>query len=122
LNAPAIEPAAVTVEGGAKLSPFESRVFVYREEGLRREGFVLRLEDGFVAYANRCPHWGVDLDFGIGEFYVADLGKILCRNHGALFEPRSGRCEWGPCIGLFLKTFEVRRLGANLVVQLAPLP
>lgn len=114
-------PRSIEVEGAARLATFESVVFVYEEQGLRREGFVLRLEEAFVAYANRCPHWGVDLDFGIGEFYVPDLSKILCRNHGALFEPTTGVCEWGPCLGQSLRSFPLRVEGRNVVVELSPL-
>lgn len=61
--------------------------------------FVVRLGEGFVAYRNLCPHWGVDLDLGFGDFVDPRTGRIACRNHGAEFEVASGVCVFGPCAG-----------------------
>ncbi len=34
----------------------ETMVFDYTEVGIPRQGFLARLEDGWVAYENRCRH------------------------------------------------------------------
>lgn len=71
------------------------------------EGLLTRLDDGtVVAYTNYCPHWrDVRLDKGSGAT-VRD-GELVCGKHGATFETASGHCDFGPCEGAVLDTFEV---------------
>jgi len=71
------------------------------------EGILTRLGDGaVVAYTNYCPHWrDVRLDKGSGAL-VRD-GELVCQKHGATFEKADGRCNFGPCEGAVLDTFEV---------------
>ncbi len=69
---------------------------------------MLRLSSGWVAFVNRCPHWGVDLDYGDERFYDAELHRIYCTTHGALFVPETGRCDAGPCTGAGLEVLTVR--------------
>jgi nitrite reductase/ring-hydroxylating ferredoxin subunit len=80
-------------------------VFRFRRGGSRLEGFVLQTGEQLVAYANECPHWHVDLDLGDGKFWDPDSERILCKNHAALFDPSTGECVVGPCIGLALEAF-----------------
>ena len=40
----------------------ETMVFDYTEVGIPRQGFLARLEDGWVAYENRCRHLPISLD------------------------------------------------------------
>jgi nitrite reductase/ring-hydroxylating ferredoxin subunit len=107
----------VRIAGGATLAEGQSRAFPYERAGKTLEGFLLHHASGFVAYANSCPHWDVDLDLGFGEFYAADLDRILCRNHGALFLPQTGLCTAGPCAGMYLERFEVELDGEDAVVD-----
>jgi nitrite reductase/ring-hydroxylating ferredoxin subunit len=81
------------------------------------EGFALNTGSELVAFANECPHWHVDLDLGIGDFLDPPTGRILCRNHGALFHPLTGVCERGPCVGLALERFELERDGDDAWVS-----
>jgi nitrite reductase/ring-hydroxylating ferredoxin subunit len=53
----------------------------------------------------------VDLDYGVGDFYDGELDRIVCKNHGALFHPQTGFCEWGPCTGHSLERFEIETEG-----------
>jgi nitrite reductase/ring-hydroxylating ferredoxin subunit len=85
----------------------DARVFEFRRGQRKLEGFVLRTEDAFVAYANVCPHWAVDLDMGCGRFWDERTRRIVCINHGALFHPATGLCETGPCLGESLERFTV---------------
>lgn len=110
----------VCVEGASAIDEGTSQAFVFEEDGLPALGFVLRRGGRLYAYRNRCPHWGVDLDLGAGDPYVDDLDRILCRNHGALFLPDSGLCEWGPCAGQRLDAFEVAPEGADAWVRVRP--
>ena len=71
------------------------------------EGLLTRLGDGsIVAYTNYCPHWrDVRLDTGSGAI-VRD-GELVCGKHGASFRRATGDCDYGPCEGAVLDTFEV---------------
>jgi nitrite reductase/ring-hydroxylating ferredoxin subunit len=71
------------------------------------EGLLTRLDDGtIVAYTNYCPHWrDVRLDKGSGAT-VRD-GELVCGKHGATFEKPTGHCDFGPCEGAVLDTFQV---------------
>ena len=71
------------------------------------EGLLTRLDDGtVVAYTNYCPHWrDVRLDKGSGA--TVREGELVCGKHGASFETATGRCDFGPCEGAVLDTFEV---------------
>lgn len=111
----------VVVEGAALLPLGESRVVSVELQGRSREAFVLRTERGFTAFLNECPHWAVELDLGDGHFYDAEIGRIYCKNHGALFHPMTGVCETGPCLGRSLERFETEVVGGD-VVMLVPLP
>ena len=101
------------------LAPGQARKFEFEREGQRQHGFVLRLASGFVAYHNRCPHWGVDLDMGEGRFYSELTGRIFCSSHGALFVPSTGYCDAGPCAGDSLERFELALDGDDAVLTIA---
>jgi nitrite reductase/ring-hydroxylating ferredoxin subunit len=97
----------------------QAQRFHFERGELAQEGFVLNWRGELFAFANACPHWSVDLDFGSGEFYDAELDRIVCRTHGALFLPQSGFCEWGPCAGRSLERFDLARDGDDAVVTIA---
>ena len=71
------------------------------------EGLLTRLaDDTVVAYTNYCPHgWDVRLDKGSGA--TVREGELVCGKHGAMFETATGHCDFGPCEGAVLDTFEV---------------
>lgn len=81
----------------------QSAAFAYRDEyGLIAEGFVFRRNGQLYAYRNQCRHQPLTLDYGDGELFTEDGSYLLCRNHGALFEPATGLCISGPCTGASL--------------------
>ncbi|GGJ00714.1 (2Fe-2S) ferredoxin [Halobellus salinus] len=82
-------------------------VFTARSGFETTEGLLTRLGDGtVVAYTNYCPHWrDVRLDKGPGAT-VRDE-ELVCGKHGASFEKATGHCDFGPCEGAVLDTFEV---------------
>jgi nitrite reductase/ring-hydroxylating ferredoxin subunit len=115
---PGSEPQIVRVTGAAELAHGASLRFAFQRGKLTEEGFVLRWEEGLYAFANSCPHWSVDLDFGRGDFFDVALDRIVCRNHGALFHPQTGFCEWGPCTGHSLERFELTAENADALVRI----
>lgn len=111
-------PQTIRVVGAALLEQGKSVRFNFQRGKLPEEGFVLRWSDALYAFANSCPHWSVDLDYGTGDFYDVALDRIVCRNHGALFHPQTGFCEWGPCTGHSLERFALTPDGDDVVVQI----
>lgn len=103
----AIAKLILSIPDALVLEPGQSLVFRYRRDSFVEQGFLLRRQDGFVAFANSCPHWNVDLDLGDERFYDADCDRIYCKNHGATFLPTDGTCDAGPCLGKRLERFEV---------------
>lgn len=105
------------IAGAALLEDGASRTFALHWAGREREGFVLAHDGKHRAFLNECPHWGVELDLGDGHFFDRELGRIYCKNHGALFSPIDGVCETGPCLGRALTQLRVRREADDLVVE-----
>lgn len=52
------------------------------------EVLLVRLDDGFYAMENRCPHAGCPLSF-YGE--LREGKRIQCTCHGSIFDLRDGR-------------------------------
>ena len=53
--------------------------------------------DSYSGYVNSCPHQGVWLNFGEGNFFTRDRAFLKCGRHGSVFEIDSGLCIEGPC-------------------------
>jgi nitrite reductase/ring-hydroxylating ferredoxin subunit len=92
--------------------------FGYRQDGIRREGFLVWTAAGLRGYENLCRHLPVKLDAGSKHFLSREKKFILCQQHGALYEPETGRCTRGPCEGASLKALpiEVREGKVYLLV------
>ena len=66
------------------------------------EAFVIKKDGKVHAYLNLCRHWSVGLDFDDNDFFSEGTEWLVCKNHGALYHPVTGRCESGPCGGASL--------------------
>lgn len=108
------------IEGGATLGERACLKFRIDDPADPREGFLVRIDGELRAFENRCPHWEVDLDLGLGDPYLADLDRIFCRNHAAIFDPRTGRCESGPPLGRSIRQFPIVVEGGEVYVILDP--
>ena len=53
--------------------------------------------DDYFGYVNSCPHKGIWLNFGEGNFFTRDRGFLRCGRHGSVFEIDTGLCIDGPC-------------------------
>lgn len=90
------------------LAEGRSELFSYRDaNAFPCEGFVVRFEGKLYAYQNQCRHQPLTLDYGDNEFFADDGKLLLCRNHGAVFQPETGKCIAGPCAGASLRKLEV---------------
>lgn len=101
------------------LKPGETTKFQYTQNGVPREGFLVRLADRWVAYENRCRHIAISLDFDNGKFFTDDGKYLFCQTHGAVYEPDTGLCVYGPCKGasLFQVPIEVDEEGVWLTME-----
>jgi nitrite reductase/ring-hydroxylating ferredoxin subunit len=88
--------------------------------GREVQAFVVNFEGRFGAFVNRCPHVGTPLDLWPNEFFSEDGRALVCATHGAVFEPDTGRCTDGPCVGDRLARLPLGREGDTLVVRCGP--
>lgn len=76
--------------------------FLIKRKDRVTEAFAFRKGGVLFAFLNLCRHWTVGLDFDDNEFFSEDGEWLVCKNHGALYHPVTGRCESGPCGGASL--------------------
>jgi nitrite reductase/ring-hydroxylating ferredoxin subunit len=101
------EQERIGIAKSSQLGEGRSVAFSYRDEyGLPSDGFAFRYRGNVFAYKNQCRHQPLPLDYGDNEFFTEACDYLLCRNHGALFDPETGKCVDGPCTGASL--FQVR--------------
>ena len=97
-------------------------MFPFERDGESLEGFVLRHEDAFYAYVNRCAHVTFSLDVGDGNVMDEKRQFILCSAHGARYLPASGECFMGPVVGRKLQTLPVSLDGDFAEISIVPCP
>lgn len=72
---------------------------------LEQDGGViaLRLPDGTVRrYKSICPHQDAPLQRADGHILYRN-GNVMCAQHSAIFDAKTGLCSWGPCKGATLQ-------------------
>jgi nitrite reductase/ring-hydroxylating ferredoxin subunit len=60
------------------------------------EAFAFKKEDAYYGYLNLCRHWSVGLDYDDNEFFSRNGELLVCKNHGAIYDPKTGACRGGP--------------------------
>jgi len=95
------------VGSASELAHGTSKKFTLRRGAREFEALVVNYEGNFFAYVNRCPHTGITLDWVNNQFFSVDSRYIMCATHGAVFEPPTGECVWGPCFGLSLQSVPI---------------
>jgi nitrite reductase/ring-hydroxylating ferredoxin subunit len=68
-------------------------------EGQPATAFVVRFHGRVVGFVNRCAHVSMELDWLPGLFFDSDGRYLMCATHGAIYEPGSGTCAGGACLG-----------------------
>lgn len=58
---------------------------------------------GDRVFVNNCPHRRLRLDRRGRLLFTGEQRLLVCPNHGAKFDPESGRCVSGPCFGKHLQ-------------------
>ena len=74
------------------------------------KGLAVHWHGAWHAYRNLCPHWSTPLNTDGAEIVDAASGALICTTHGAQFDPETGRCVLGPCLGDSLRRLRTRRL------------
>ncbi|MCA0199307.1 MAG: Rieske (2Fe-2S) protein [Proteobacteria bacterium] len=92
----------------ADLAATGAKEIIVEDAGIRRAIFVVRHAGGINAYFNACPHARLPLNSVPDVFLDFSASFVFCANHGAHFEPGSGKCLRGPCKGESLKSFPIR--------------
>ena len=95
------------------------RKFFYKVGKENREGVMVYSQGKFYAYFNRCRHVSLPLDWGDEDFLTEDGRYILCRNHGALYEPSNGDCVSGPCAGQALESVKIQIKQGKIFIKSA---
>lgn len=95
------------IADAGQLSEGQTLKFEFRRSGRMVEGFLACYAGQLVAYENVCRHIPISLDYGDGRFFAKDGKHFICQSHGAVYEPLTGRCIGGPCVGEKLKALKI---------------
>jgi nitrite reductase/ring-hydroxylating ferredoxin subunit len=107
----------IRIPGAIQLKHGETRVFSWPSPHGDREGFVIRAGENLRAYENKCRHLSIPLDYGDGEFWYADIERIVCKTHGATYLADTGYCDDGPCAGASLTRYDLEIDGVDAIVM-----
>jgi nitrite reductase/ring-hydroxylating ferredoxin subunit len=62
--------------------------------------FAVRHAGRVQVWRDACPHYGdTPLAWRRDAYLNADASRIVCAAHGAQFDPATGECLLGPCLG-----------------------
>jgi|TARA_R110000868_G_scaffold149921_1_gene372726 nitrite reductase/ring-hydroxylating ferredoxin subunit len=84
--------------------------------------FVVRRAGQLYGWRNACPHInGAPMAWRKDAYLDAAGRYIACHAHGALFEPDTGMCIQGPCVGQQLQPVDVSETPDGNIVVVDPL-
>ncbi len=97
-------PADADLCAVGDLGPRSAREFTRGAGAWPLRIIVVRAGDAVNGFVNRCPHAGHALNLRPDDFLTPDGAQLICRSHGALFDPVTGACIAGPCPGARLES------------------
>ena len=100
-----------------ELAHGKSKKFTLRCEDGSVEALLINFQGEYFAYVNRCRHIGLSLDWIDNQFFTDDSRYLICANHGATYEPKSGECVWGPCVGASLQGVPLEVAGEKIFAR-----
>lgn len=103
--------SAAVVSGGNGFN------FYVDQSGVVSSAFLIRHNEIAYAYLNRCAHLSLELDWERGEFFDASGEYLICANHGAMYEPDTGKCINGPCYGASLIQIPVVEINGQVLLE-----
>ena len=102
----------------AEIGDRQTVKFRFREQGIEKEGFVIRYAGQLFAYRNECRHIPMTMDWVENRFLSRDRCYIQCATHGARYQIDTGFCVEGPPAGERLRRLEVEVRDGDVVVKL----
>lgn len=91
--------------------------FLFLEGDRPIEAFLIRFAGQYHAYRNCCAHMALTLDLDDNDFFTIDSRALICKTHGAVYNPDTGLCFSGPCYGESLERLPVEvREGAVFLI------
>jgi nitrite reductase/ring-hydroxylating ferredoxin subunit len=96
-------PALTTLQDGGEGVRFE-----LKQGETTLPAFAVKYDGKVYAYLNQCAHIAMEMDWQAGQFFDLDQRFIMCSTHAALYEPSTGLCIAGPCLGKQLKPVALR--------------
>lgn len=87
------------------------------ELGEHVTGFVVRYNGRPYGYVNSCAHVPVELDWQGGEFFDLTRRFLICATHGAHYEPATGFCQSGPCMGRSLQSLVIVERDGHIYLE-----
>ena len=106
----------VVIPSAALVERSKGQKFIVQYLGEPAQGFALRYEGRVYAYLNRCAHLGVGLDWQEKEFFDHSGLYLVCATHGALYQPETGLCVSGPCVGKALVPLNATEIDGKVYV------
>ena len=88
----------------------------------RLQVFALRSGGQVHVWRDLCPHHGsTPLAWRRDAYLNADATRIVCSAHGAQFEPATGLCTLGPCLGQSLTRVPMQMSASgDIEIELTP--
>jgi len=102
----------------SSLSVGDVKMFQIPENPDRLTALVLRTNTGVYGWLNACPHDGRRLCQDPAYLLKRKTGLIQCMHHQATFDPESGICDDGPCLGEKLREVKITEKDGQIVVLL----
>lgn len=90
------------------------RMFAFGDPPQTFHLLILRSGESFLAYRNRCPHFGVPLAAKDEQLIFNPHLTVSCNTHYARFRWQDGYCESGDCKGEWLEPIAIQNLGGML--------
>lgn len=94
---------AIQVEQITALANEQSLTFTIHSNHI----IALKLHQQCHFYENLCPHQNKRLANESMHCFDETFSLIECQFHSAQFNPTSGECVSGPCLGLSLKQYQL---------------
>ena len=79
--------------------------------------FAVRRQGVLHLWRDRCPHAGTPMAWRRHAYMNAAGDRIVCAAHGAQFEPDTGLCVIGPCLGERLQPVAFAIGGGEIVIH-----
>ncbi len=91
------------------IAPGQSRGFDPLGSG-RASLFVVNWQGQWRAWEDWCPHWQTGpMAWRKDAYWSGDGQALACHAHGARFDPLTGLCTLGPCLGQSLRSVPLRQ-------------